>query len=104
MSKRKKKKSQAKKSAAAAAPDSEGAAPKTLAMLRKELDLIDGEIIAAINCRGAIAQKIGQLKQADGQGTYDVQRELQILQRAVANNAGPLSDEAVRAIFRELIS
>ncbi len=82
-----------------------GAAPKTsLTALRQELDQIDAEILAAINRRGAIAQRIGELKQAEGQGVYDGQRESQVLQQVVEKNNGPLADEAVRAVFRELIS
>ena len=65
---------------------------------------IDHEILAAINRRGAIAQQIGELKQADDTAVYDPQRESEVLQQAVANNAGPLSDDAVRAVFRELVS
>src|SRR5262249_47172308 len=65
---------------------------------------IDREILDAINRRGAVAQKIGQLKQSEGQGVYDGKREASILQKAVENNAGPLTDDAVRAVFRELIS
>ncbi len=76
----------------------------SLAALRQELDQIDAEILAAINRRGAIAQRIGERKQAEGQGIYDGQRESQVLQQVVAKNDGPLTDEAVRAVFRELIS
>src|SRR4051812_7696341 len=54
--------------------------------LRKELDEIDREILAAINRRGLIAQQIGSLKSADGQSTYDPQREQSILQNAIKNN------------------
>ena len=72
--------------------------------MRRDLDEIDREILTAINRRGSIAQQIGQLKQADRHGVYDAQREFDVLQQAVSNNAGPLTDEAVRAIFRELIS
>jgi chorismate mutase/prephenate dehydratase len=76
----------------------------SLASLREQLDTIDRDILNAINRRGAIAQKIGQLKQSQGQGVYDGKREASILQRAVENNAGPLGNDAVRAVFRELIS
>ncbi|HVT30259.1 MAG TPA: prephenate dehydratase [Lacipirellulaceae bacterium] len=77
---------------------------QTVASLRNELDRIDGEILSAINRRGAIAKEIGQLKHSAGKCVYDAQREAEVLERATANNAGPLSDDAVRAIFRELIS
>jgi chorismate mutase/prephenate dehydratase len=107
MSKRKKKPTTRK--SAAARPGSEVAdtasgASHSLSFLRQELDQIDQELLSAINRRGAVAQKIGQLKQADGQAVYDPQRESKILQRTVAGNSGPLSNEAVRAVFRELIS
>jgi chorismate mutase/prephenate dehydratase len=72
--------------------------------LRKELDEIDREILTAISRRGVIAEQIGSLKTADRQSTYDPQREQTILQNAVKNNSGPLSDEAIRGIFREVIS
>ena len=76
----------------------------TLADLRSELDQIDREILAAVSRRGSVAQQIGQLKQADGQAAYDSNREANLLQQIVAANSGPLSDEAVRAVFRELVS
>src|SRR3954469_25551176 len=72
--------------------------------LRKQLDEIDRDILAAINRRGMIAEQIGSLKSADGQSTYDPEREQTILENAVKNNGGPLSNQAIRGIFREVIS
>src|SRR5690349_19547284 len=77
---------------------------KDLAAMRAELDGVDREIIAAINRRAAIAKRIGQVKAADGQPAFDSERERDILENAEANNDGPLSDEGVRSIFRELVS
>src|SRR4051794_31856077 len=77
---------------------------KGISALRRELDEIDREILAAINRRGALAQQIASVKDADGRSTYDPEREQAILQNAVENNTGPLSDEAIRGVFRELIS
>ena len=76
----------------------------SLAGLRRELDEVDQEILAAISRRGAIAQLIGEAKQADKSPVYDAVRESAVLEQAVANNAGPLPAEAVRAVFRELVS
>src|SRR5215216_3591697 len=101
---KRKKKPTARKSAAARtdseAPESAQAGSHSISSLRNELDQIDREILAAINRRGAIAQKIGQLKHSDGQAVYDVQRESKILLQLVSNNSGPLSDESARAVFR----
>jgi chorismate mutase/prephenate dehydratase len=87
-----------------ASASTEIAQPATVSTLRNELDQLDREILSAINRRGTIAKEIGQLKQHQGQCVYDAQREADVLQNAVANNEGPLNDDAVRAIFRELIS
>ncbi len=102
MSKRKKKSTSHKSVGTPAGSDA--LQKQSLAELRGDLDQIDREILDAINRRGAVAQNIGKLKQADGQAVYDGKRESSILQQAVENNAGPLSDETVRAVFRELIS
>lgn len=77
---------------------------ESLSALRSELDALDREILAAINRRGQIAQQIGSVKLADGYSVYDPAREAKVLQQAVAHNPGPLSDDAVRAVFREIVS
>ena len=79
-------------------------ATRTIAELRSELDEIDRTIVETINRRAAIAQQIGRLKRGDAKGVYDPARESEVLQSAVANNVGPLTDDAVRAVFRELVS
>lgn len=96
------KKSTTRKSVAG--PGAESGQARSLASLREQLDAIDCEILEAVNRRGTVAQQIGRLKQAEGQGVYDGGREASILQKVVENNAGPLTDNAVRAVFRELIS
>jgi chorismate mutase/prephenate dehydratase len=83
------------------APDN---ATPSLDELRGQLDQIDQSIVDSINRRAAIAQQIGQLKRGDAKCVFDPARETVVLQSAVANNAGPLSDDAVRAVFRELVS
>jgi chorismate mutase/prephenate dehydratase len=87
-----------------AADGGENERSHSLASLRDQLDGIDREILDAINRRGAVAEQIGRLKQSLGQGVYDGRREASILQKVVENNVGPLRDDAVRAVFRELIS
>jgi chorismate mutase/prephenate dehydratase len=68
------------------------------------LDRLDGDILAAVNRRAEIAQRIGSLKRCDARRIYDPAREAEVLNRVVAENPGPLSDTAVRAVFRELVS
>lgn len=81
------------------APDQEA-----VSRLRRELDGIDREILAAINRRAEVAQAIGRAKQNGKQRVFDPCRETEVLDRLAADNAGPLPAESVRNIFREVIS
>jgi chorismate mutase/prephenate dehydratase len=72
--------------------------------LRRDLDEVDREILDSINRRGEIARQIGDAKRADNSQVYDAAREAEVLKQVVANSAGPLSPDAVRSVFRELIS
>jgi chorismate mutase / prephenate dehydratase len=77
---------------------------KDVSGLRRELDQMDREIVAALNRRAEVAQQIGKCKQTEKKCIYDPKREAEVLENTVSNNAGPLPDDAVRAVFRELIS
>jgi chorismate mutase/prephenate dehydratase len=72
--------------------------------LRSELDRLDREILAAVNRRGEIARQIGNAKRDERKTVFDAQREDKVLEQVVAANQGPLSDSAVRAVFREIVS
>jgi chorismate mutase/prephenate dehydratase len=73
-----------------------------IAKLRTEIDLLDAELLALVNRRAALAQRIGTLKQ--GAQAYRPEREAEILRRVTAENPGPLSASGVSAVFREVIS
>ena len=84
--------------------DSPGGRKASLTQLRGRIDGIDRELVELMNRRAEVARQIGHLKQATGQQTYDPSREETVLDRVAKANAGPLSDESVKAVFRELIS
>jgi len=76
---------------------------------RARIDRIDERILTLLNQRAKIAQRIGRRKARNGatEGTdafWVPSREKRILGRLCEINAGPLSDEVVRVIFREIIS
>ncbi|MCX7628181.1 MAG: prephenate dehydratase [Methylophilaceae bacterium] len=73
-----------------------------LKQLRDRIDAIDDELLALLNQRAQLARDIGSLKN-DGP-IYRPEREAQILRRVLASNPGPLSGEAVAAIFRSVMS
>ena len=70
--------------------------------LRREIDAVDDELLALVNKRAALAQKIGTLK--GGTPVYRPERESQILGRVAKTNSGPLSADSRVAIFREIIA
>jgi chorismate mutase/prephenate dehydratase len=82
----------------------DAAKPAGLAALRAQIDRIDRELVERMNERARIAGQIGKIKQSNGQQTYDPSREETVLERVAAGNAGPLSDDSLKAVFRELIS
>ena len=83
---------------------SEPAKPANLTALRGQIDAIDRELVGLMNRRAEVAREIGHLKKSAGQATYDPSREETVLERVAASNAGPLSDDSLKSIYRELIS
>ncbi len=75
-----------------------------LSDLRKRIDAIDREVLELLNRRAEIAKEIGEVKKRKGLPFYVPGREAKVLARIEEFNRGPLPPEAVRAIFREIIS
>jgi len=69
---------------------------------REAIDAIDREILARLNARAAHAQAIGKLKA--GGVAYRPEREAQVLARLQKENTGPLSNDAVAGVFRQVMS
>jgi len=72
--------------------------------LRKKIDSLDREILKLLNERGDIALEIRKLKMENSVGVYDPVREKVIEKKLKELNEGPLSDNSVLNIFREIIS
>ncbi len=72
--------------------------------LRKRIDALDKKILSLLNDRAQISQVIGQDKAKSKQPIYSPDREQMILRRLKELNSGPLSDEALEAIYREIMS
>lgn len=69
---------------------------------RQAIDAIDAEILTLLNRRATHAHAIGTLK---GTGVvYRPEREAQVLRRIKSLNQGPLPDESVARLFREVMS
>ncbi len=79
---------------------------KELGVVRDEIDSLDGQILELLNKRARCAQKVGEIKAKHGEAgfIYRPEREAQVLRRIQDCNPGPLSDEAVTWLFREVMS
>ena len=76
----------------------------SLEELRKQIDELDVRIVQLINQRAAIVRQIGDIKAENSQAVYSPVREHAVYENVTAANAGPLSNESVRAVFREVMS
>ncbi|MGD9599330.1 MAG: prephenate dehydratase [Steroidobacteraceae bacterium] len=77
-----------------------------LEAVRRRIDTIDAGIHALINERAGLAQQVGISKHKEGRTVdfYRPEREAQVLRLALERNKGPLRDEEVLRLFREIMS
>jgi len=77
-----------------------------LAAVREQIDGIDREIQRLIAERALWAQQVGKAKGKLAQAIdyYRPEREAQVLRRVVDHNEGPLADEVLVRLFREIMS
>ncbi|MBN2453568.1 MAG: prephenate dehydratase [Candidatus Omnitrophica bacterium] len=75
-----------------------------LKKLRRKIDLIDAEILKLLNKRAGIILDIGRLKRRSRSAIYVPEREKDVYGNLVARNKGPISNESLKAIFREIMS
>ena len=82
--------------------------PASLEELRHRIDQLDEEILRLLNDRAGCALDVADVKLRDSQGEpavfYRPEREAQVLRRLAEGNDGPLTDEKVVRIFREVMS
>jgi chorismate mutase/prephenate dehydratase len=83
------------------------AAATSLAEIRGRIDAVDRELQDLISERARLAQVVGVTKRASGTPTvefYRPEREAEVLQSVVDRNRGPLADEEMVRLFREIMS
>jgi chorismate mutase / prephenate dehydratase len=74
--------------------------------IRDRIDAIDARIHALLNERARFAQLVGISKSASGAAVdfYRPEREAEVLRMALKRNQGPLRDEEIARLFREIMS
>ena len=71
---------------------------------RKAIDRLDAHIVRLLNERTRQVLAIGDMKLAAGEEIYAPHRERAVLDRVCGLNRGPITDEQLRAIYREIMS
>lgn len=73
---------------------------------RNNIDRLDSQVLKLLNERAQWAQKVGEIKQAAGDIStmYRPEREAQVLRRLQHENQGPLKNETISFLFREIMS
>lgn len=84
----------------------EALAGPDLVAIRARIDEIDASLQVLINERARFAQQVGISKHADGHTVdfYRPEREAEVLRAALKRNKGPLRDEEILRLFREIMS
>jgi len=79
---------------------------KKLLEIRNKIDEIDLQIQMLLNERASSAQQVAHIKMSAEQDAvfYRPEREAQVLRQVKQRNAGPLDDETMARLFREIMS
>jgi chorismate mutase/prephenate dehydratase len=71
---------------------------------RHAIDQLDHEIVRLLNERTRHVLEIGAIKLRAGEEIYAPHRELAVLDRICKLNQGPMTNDSLRAIYREIMS
>jgi chorismate mutase/prephenate dehydratase len=78
----------------------------TLQQLREQIDSLDAKIQEMISARARCAQQVAEVKKAEDPDVvfYRPEREAQVLRNVMERNQGPLDNEEMARLFREIMS
>ena len=79
-----------------------GMSHQDLDALRIQIDGLNLEILRLINERAGVVNEIGKIKEKQGVNRYDPLRERHMLNLLKENNNGPLNQETVDYIFKQI--
>lgn len=73
--------------------------------LREQIDALDLQIMQAISDRARCAQQVADVKKQQGDSAYyKPEREAQVLRHIMEQNSGPLDNEEMARLFRQIMS
>ena len=71
---------------------------------RQAIDKLDAQIVKLLNERTQHVLAIGEIKLAAGEEIYAPHRERVVFDRVCALNSGPITNDQLRSIYREIMS
>ncbi len=77
---------------------------KKLKSLRGHIDLLDKKIVSLLNERTKESLRIGLYKKNEGNRSYSPDREQDVIKKIKSVNKGPLTQDSLEAIYREIMS
>ncbi|MBA4342475.1 MAG: chorismate mutase [Methylibium sp.] len=86
------------------APNTSAATDPALLALRDQIDSVDRELLNLLNRRATLAGEVGELKKKEGSVVFRPEREAQVIDGLKARNPGPLKNDSVAPIWREIMS
>ncbi|KAJ9090086.1 prephenate dehydratase [Entomophthora muscae] len=74
--------------------------------LRQKVGAVDHKIVSLLNERASLSQTIGEVKKAETNTAeiHNPGQEVAVFERIESINAGPLTQDSIRAIYREIMS
>ncbi|HOO47529.1 MAG TPA: prephenate dehydratase domain-containing protein, partial [Deltaproteobacteria bacterium] len=77
---------------------------KDMHTIRKEIDVIDNEIIRLLQKRCLLSIEMGKLKEINNKDTFDPSREAAVLERLTSLAEPPLTGTMIERIFTDIFS
>jgi chorismate mutase/prephenate dehydratase len=77
---------------------------EALGALRVQIDALDQQLLSLLNQLANVAEKVGEIKRAEGSPFFRPDRVAQVIEKIQAANKGPLQNQHVASIWREIMS
>lgn len=72
--------------------------------IRANIDSIDKQLLELLNQRASLSKEVGIIKVQDKSPVFKPRRESRLLDKLVSENPGPLPENHLRSIWREILS
>ena len=75
-----------------------------LLALREQIDAVDRDLLSLLNRRAGLALEVGEIKKQEGSPVFRPEREAQVIEGLKRDNPGPLKNDSIAPIWREVMS